>query len=62
METNANESAAVDPNANMDTSEKMISTDEEFFDDSAQVLDFDNVETEEGCDQRFQASNRGGFR
>lgn len=62
METNSNEgSTAVDPSINMDTTEKM-NTDEEFYDDSAQVSDFDNTENDEGFEQRFQNSNRGGFR
>lgn len=62
METNSNESTMVDPTAKMDASDKMMSNEEEFYDDSVQVSDFDNVENEDGFDQRFQASNRGGFR
>lgn len=65
METNSNEGAAatVDQSINMDSSsEKLMNTDEEFFDDSAQVSDFDNAENDEGYEQRFQTGNRGGFR
>lgn len=62
METMSNDGTApLDPAAHMDASEKMMTTAEEFYDDSAQVSDFDNAD-EEGFDQRFQASNRGGFR
>lgn len=63
METNSNDGGgAVDQSVNMDISEKIMNTDEEFFDDSAQVSDFDNNENDEGYDQRFQGGNRGGFR
>lgn len=63
METNSNEgSATLDPSINMDTSEKIMNTDDEFFDDSAPGPEFDNAENEEGFEQRFQAANRGGFR
>lgn len=58
METNSNEC----PTVNMDPPEKGMSNDEEFYDDSAQVNEFDNAENDEGHDQRFQATNRGGFR
>lgn len=63
METNSNEGATtVDAAINMDSSEKIMKTDEEFYDDSAQVTDFDNADNEEGFEQRFQSVNRGGFR
>lgn len=62
METNSNESAMAEPATNMDSSDKMMSNEGEFYEDSAQVPDFDNAENEEGFDQCFQASNRGGFR
>lgn len=45
---------------NMETHEKAMGNDEEFYDDSAQVNDFDNAENDEGHEQRFQTSNRGG--
>ena len=62
METNSNECATLGPTVNMDAPEKVLANDEEFYDDSAQVTDFDNTENEEGHEQRFQAINRGGFR
>lgn len=42
------------------TPEKAMVNDEEFYDDSAQVNDFDSIENEEGHEQRFQSTNRGG--
>ncbi|XP_055310123.1 transcription elongation regulator 1 isoform X2 [Sitodiplosis mosellana] len=64
METNSNEgTATIDSSINMDASEKMMNTDDEFFDDSAQnSADFDNADNDDGFEQRFQAANRGGFR
>lgn len=63
METNSNEGGAtVDHTVNMDSSDKLMNTDDDFFDDSAQVSDFDNAENDEGYEQRFQGGNRGGFR
>lgn len=62
METNCNEGATIDSSVNMDSSEKIMNTDEEFYDDSAQVSEFDNAENDEGFEQRFPATNRGGFR
>lgn len=62
METNSNDGTAIaDPSMNIDSAEKM-NTDEEFYDDSAPVSDFDNAENDENFEQRFQANNRGGFR
>lgn len=62
METNSNEGpTTVETTINMETSEKTMN-DEEFFDDSAQVPEFDNAENEDGFEQRFQTANRGGFR
>lgn len=63
METNSNEgTATIDSSINMDASEKMMNTDDEFFDDSAQASanDFDNTENDDGFEQRFPAANRGG--
>lgn len=60
METNSNDCATIGATVNMDTPEKAMANDEEFYDDSAQVPDFDNAEIEEGHEQRFQATNRGG--
>lgn len=62
METKCNED--MDSTTNMDTSEKMITNnDEEFSDDFAQMSDFENQENEEAYDQqRFQTVNRGNFR
>lgn len=63
METNSNDGAAtIDSAVNMDTSENKMNTDDEFFDDSAQVPEFDNADNDEGFEQRFQTANRGGFR
>lgn len=63
METNSNECATIGPTTvNMDAPEKLMANDEEFYDDSAQVTEFDNTESDEGHEQRFQATNRGGFR
>lgn len=47
----------------LEQNEKPLNADEEFFEDSiAPQPDFDNVDAEDGGDQRFQAGNRGGFR
>lgn len=51
------------PNEISEQNEKQLNADDDFFDDSsAPQPDFDNVDTEDGIDQRFQAANRGGFR
>lgn len=62
METNNEGAAAVDQTISMDPSDKIMNTDDEFFDDSAQVADFDNADNDEGYEQHFQSGNRGGFR
>lgn len=63
METNSNEGVATaDPSMNIDSSDKMMNADEEFYDDSAPTSDFDNAENDDGFEQRFSANNRGGFR
>lgn len=64
MDTNNDETViATESNAISEQSEKPISAEEEFFDDSnIAQQEFDNAENDDGNDQRFQAANRGGFR
>lgn len=64
MDTNIDEAGVKsESNEILEQNEKPLNADEEFFDDSnAPQPDFDNVDTEDGIDQRFQAVNRGGFR
>lgn len=64
MDTNNGESGVKsDSNEILEQNEKPLNADDEFFDDSnAPPPDFDNVDTEDSIDQRFQAANRGGFR
>lgn len=59
METNCNENSSVGLSTN--APDKVINTEEEFYDDTTQA-DFENTENEEAYDQRFQANSRGGFR
>lgn len=64
MDTN-NDEVGVKSESNeiLEQNEISLNADEEFFDDSnAPQPDFDNVDAEDGIDQRFQAANRGGYR